>query len=217
MTHGGVLIEGAVAGANYDKEGWFPIQDYSFEVKELSEEKDDKAGGHKMPAPTPAAKPGSKPAVKSSSERDGTTITMNKKVDRATTDLMWLAMSHRTKKGGKGAEDKVHCDIHVLSYMELKNPTNLEVVANVYPILMLHLEGVSVTDWSIGSSGEERGNEKVAFHFDRAAIRYLSTPDGWKLDPGLDTGWDQLRQEMWPNAQSDWHLDQFDKYTPRLF
>lgn len=221
MTHGGILIEGAVEAAKYGTEGWFPISNFKFGVREPGSKTGDKKTD---PATTPTSTTATKPAAKApadkkkaDSDREGSTMTISKSVDKATTDLMWLAMSHRTKEAAKGKEDKVECDIHVLSSMELRDPTSKEIVANIYPILMLHLEGVLVTDWNISSGGESRGSEDITFSFDKAAIRYISTPDGKVIDPGLDTGWDQTKNEMWPNANSDWHLTKFDRYTPKLF
>lgn len=215
LFHGSGEVTGSPAGEDYRMGGWFPIESFGFGFQEEKKEP--------TPAPSPASKSGgattaSKPPVKpatgaGSGGSSESKMQMTKHVDRATCDLMVLAMEERSQKKGENKESEYHADIHVVGTVGFKDEGGSERF--VYPSLMVHLEGVHVVEWKIDGSGDQRPNETLTLLYDRVAIHYLWTGDGKEFLPIGPKGWDQTENEQWPNGE-ELPDSVFKKFLPKF-
>ncbi len=226
LFHGSVEIEGSPAGDDYRQGGWFPVDSFNFGFNEKQADKaDDKPDATNPAAKGSTGRPGSNVPSKTASPGAGdkdafSSMQIAKEVDRATCELMVLAMEERSKKKGAPRGDEknteYHADIHVLGSVALQSSGNVE--RNIFPSLMIHLEGVHVTQWSISGSGENRPTESVTLLYDRAAMHYMWTGDGRTFVPSGTKGWDQGENKQFPNEKHSLNIDGvIKKYLPSPF
>jgi hypothetical protein len=211
LFHGSVEIQGSPKGDDYRMGGWFPIDSFNFGM-EKPPDPDSKKDGQPTPN-TPAAR--GAPATKSPTAPQGqagkdkpkrSEMTLAKEVDRATCDLMLLAMQHRSHKGGpKAAGDKeYHVDVHVLSSVRFGTKEE----RNIFPSLMIHLEAVRVAAWGVNGSGDARPTESVTLEYDKGAMHY-SWYNGETFIHFGPRGWDQDKNEVWPEDKMKWAYKEY--------
>jgi hypothetical protein len=212
LFHGSVEIQGSPKGDDYRMGGWFPIDSFNFGMEKPPDPTANKDG---QPTPHPPAARGAPvaratnaPQVPPGKDKKKSEMTLQKEVDRATCDLMLLAMQHRAQKGGpKTAGDKeYHVDVHVLS--SVRFGTLLE--HNIFPSLMIHLEAVRVASWGINGSGDQRPSESVTLEYDKGAMHY-SWYDGEHFIHFGPKGWDQDKNAIWPENDMKW---KYKEYRP---
>jgi hypothetical protein len=119
---------------------------------------------------------------------------------------MLKAMEERSKKKSTDV-DELAADIHVLGSVAFKDSKE----RFVYPSLMIHLEKVHVSEWTLDGSGNNRPSESFKLQYDKAAIRYGVTPDGKSYDPATAVGWDQNANARWTDIDV-----YFEKYRPKV-
>lgn len=215
IFHGSVEILGSPSGDDYRQGGWFPVDSFNFGFNEaLKPNANDKPGGSSPAGKSNAGRPGgnltsgTNSSSGSGEKNDFTSMELSKEVDRATCHLMVLAMEERSHKQGvadRGGEKKLHADIHVLGSIVFEQSGE----RNVYPSLMIHLEGVRVKEWNINGSGDDRPKESVKLLYDRAAMYYVWT-DGKEFLHFGPKGWDQSKNGPWEDS-----APAFEKYKPQ--
>jgi hypothetical protein len=219
LFHGSVEIEGSPAGDDYRQGGWFPVDSFNFGFNSAKEE--DKKKDGQQPAPNAPGARGSTGQTGGSahSQHSANTaakdkgalqeISIQKEIDRATTDLMALAMEEHSKpKGDNRAAaggKELEADIHVLSSVVFGTGKQRYIFAS----LMIHLAHVRVEEWGINGSGDNRPSETVKLGFDKAAMHY-SWYDGQAFIHFGPKGWSQKKPPgPWEGAEV---LAAFDKY-----
>jgi hypothetical protein len=217
LFHGSVEIQGSPAGDDYRQGGWFPVESfhYGFERPEEKSKDDKPKSGPTGATGSPGRSGGNAPAQPTEKKEDQkkAEMTIAKEVDRATCDLMALAMEERSKK--KGADrgsaggKELHVDIHILA--SVRFGSNLQE-NYIFPSVMIHLEGVGVKSWSIDGSGDNRPSESVTLKYDRGAMHY-SWYDGQTFLHFGPKGWDQDKNQPWPASETD---PAFKKYRPQV-
>jgi type VI protein secretion system component Hcp len=221
LFHGSVEIEGSPAGDDYRQGGWFPVESFNFGFEGAPSD-DSKKDGQPTPN-TPGARGSTGHAGSNASNRsnapsqsdkdkgDLQEISISKEVDRATTDLMVLAMEERSKakSANRASGGKELCaDIHVLGSVIFKD----SVMRNAFASLMIHLECVAVKEWGISGSGDNRPSETVKLKFDKAAMHY-TWYDGSQFLYFGPKGWDQKNHAPWDAAET---APAFEKYKPKF-
>ena len=117
-------------------------------------------------------------------------MSISRKVDSSTVNLMQLAMHARAKPAQSLELSPITADLHLIGAMTVEDK-------NIYTWVKIHLETVHVTDWEISADGDDRPTETVKIQYGRAAMCYQGTPDGVLLDSTIDDGWDQWTNERW--------------------
>lgn len=195
------LFPGSCDIKGYYHGGWFPVESFQFDCKSKGGTEKAKPTGS---APTRSGSAGSRLASSGSSGSDedkGSEMSLAKQVEMASCYLMELALKERSHKQGVDPELKLHADIHVLGSVAIKDGTT--VVKNIYPSVMIHLEGVKVKGWGISGSANGRPSENLTLWYDRSAMHYVWTGDGVSFQAFGPTGWDQYANAQWRPAESD--------------
>jgi hypothetical protein len=215
LFHGSCEITGSPAAKDYREEGWFPVEGFNFGFNEKSDKTDETKPGIGGPASktTPPGRLSGASTNQSGSKDSGeekafSKIEISKQVDRATGCLMMLAMKERSQKMGPKKDKEYRADIHILASVQYEEN---KVERNLYPSVMIHLEGVHVTKWGINASGDGRPSESVSLSYDKAAMHYMWLGENRYFQAMGISGWDQGENKSWEPDDID---EVFKKYIP---
>jgi type VI protein secretion system component Hcp len=212
LFHGSVEIVGSPAEDDYRQKGWFPVDSFNFGFNAPADEsKNDQPKSGTPPAKgTTSQSGGNAPNASKTPSGSGKAFSemqISKEVDRASCDLMVLAMEERSKKKGadrgEAGGKELHADVHVLGSVQFKD-------GNIFPSLMIHLECVRVAQWGINGSGDNRPSESITLQYDRAAMHYTWFDGAAFLHFG-PKGWDQKNNKPWEAKDT---LPAFERYKP---
>lgn len=204
-------IEGGQPQYLYNKSdiGWMPIESMTFGFNSSSDAKGGgankgvtgiQAGDRQGAQPRQSAPIAGANSSGGSGEEAFSEIQISRFVDTVTPQLMAFAMEDRRKKKGDGSKLR-KADIHFLhSVMGLNSDKSLRTV---FPYLMITLEDVLVASWSITGSGDDRPTESLQLKYDKAAMKYFRTKTGKDWIGGHPAGWDQLKNDFWPQTETD--------------
>jgi type VI protein secretion system component Hcp len=183
----------------YEHGGWLPLDSFSFGLDAEHKESSAKKGNGGMasqdqsgPARPGSHSPSNGATLPGDDDTEHSTLSISKQVDMASCDLMHRAMCDRIKRT-KCNDSLITVDIHLLSSVEIKKAN--KTVANVFPCLLIRLEGVVVKNWNVEGDGDNRPTESLTLVFDRAAMQYVHTKDGERFMPLPVRGWDQSRAQ----------------------
>jgi type VI protein secretion system component Hcp len=171
--------------------GWFPIDDFSFQIKPASNDSTGRNGRNTDTGNNDSAK------------KTKASVTVNKPVDSATCNLMFLSMVH--KAGARGlpslsaAEKKkltnLMVDIHYVGSVSTKK--GVSTVSHY----LVHLEKVEIKEWSIQASGDSRPGESLELLYEKAATCYRGLGESGIVQPEDIAGWDQAGNCKWDLGQ----------------
>jgi len=222
LFHGSCEVTGSPVEDEYRVGGWFPVQQFSFGFDEKSDKKEEQkpasggpAGKGSPASPGGNAATGKNAAAGSGDKAAHSEMQLTKEADRATLNLMVLAMEEKSQSKGEKPDKEYHADIHILGSLAFEDGGQKR---NIFPSVIIHLEGVHVAKWNISGSGDSRPSETVTLRYDRVAMHYLWTGDGKVFLPLGPKGWNQTTSKQWPNADPKFPLDSekvFGRFLPK--
>lgn len=186
--------------------GWFPVESVSFGFNPQANQSTPTGAtpsGSTRNAQTGArnAQPAATPGANQGSDNTSTFTAMNvsKSVDMSSINLMKLAMECR---GRPGAQDQVKqqaltADIHFVGSLGIPGRDSY-----IFTFLRIHLDTVTIEDWQINASGENRPQENFKLAYEKAAVCYSKTKDGSDITK-VQFGWDQKENQEWHVVTDD--------------
>ena len=202
-----LAASGSVKIANYDgvNDGWFPIESFGFGLHKPEEKKDANAKGTPQTSSKSSSNTASTSTGGGKGGKGGAECTISKLVDTATPSLMILVMREKSLRKGLGDKSTpLYADIHTLSSGTISSETNDSLL---YATMLIHLEAINVEGWDINASGDSRPTETVKLRYDRAAMVYVTTPDGEHFQSIGPSGWDQTADKDF-----EWKAPKMKKY-----
>lgn len=108
---------------------------------------------------------------------------ISKSMDSASTDL--------AKKAISGSS----CGTAEIKFVETIEGDGNKPFNQVY--LWFKLDNAFIKTWSVSGDGDDRPTEDVTLWYNKIAFVYYPTPDGRTFGPGIDVGWDQVKNARW--------------------